>query len=167
MALPDFKLPFVLETDASKLGIGAVLSQGNHPIAFFSKKLSSRMQSQSTYSRELYAITEVVAKFRHYLIGHKFVIRTDQKSLKNLTEQTIQTLEQQAWLPKLLGFNFSIEYKSGKENLVVDALSRSFLLAWTKPKFQFIEELKKEQLADSTTSHQIQLVQSNDLMDSY
>ena len=51
IALPDFKQPFVLETDASGIGIGGVLSQQGHPIAFFSKKLSSRMQQQSAYVR--------------------------------------------------------------------------------------------------------------------
>lgn len=94
LALPNFSQPFVLKTDASGTGIGAILSQGQHPIAYFSKKLNPRMQKQSAYVRELYAITETMAKFWHYLLGHKFIVRTDQKSLKPLTEQTIQTPEQ-------------------------------------------------------------------------
>jgi hypothetical protein len=126
LKLPNFDEPFTLETDASGTGVGAVLGQNGHPIAFFSKKLSLRRQKQSAYIQELLAITEALAKFRHYLLGHKFVIKTDQ--LKNLLEQSLQTPEQQAWLHKFVGFDFTIEYKPGKENVAVDALSRSQLL---------------------------------------
>jgi len=83
-----------LEIDAS----GSGLQEANmycYPIAYFSKKLSPRMQKESIYTREFYAITAALSKFRHYLLGHKFVIKTDQKSLKELLEQTLQTLEQQ------------------------------------------------------------------------
>ncbi|GJW14512.1 ty3-gypsy retrotransposon protein [Tanacetum coccineum] len=108
LVLPDFSKPFIIETDASGQSIGAILSQNGNPIAFFSKKLSPKMQQASTYVRELYAITEAVAKFRHYLFGHYFIIRTDHHSLRHISDQTIQTLEQQALLPKLLGYNFRV-----------------------------------------------------------
>jgi hypothetical protein len=129
LALPNFNKPFVLETDASGSGMGAVLQQEGHPIAYFSKKLVPRNQKKSAYFREMLAISEAIAKFRHYLLGHKFIIKTDQKSLKNLMDQTLQTPEQQQWLHKFLGYDFTIEYKPGKENVAADALSRMMSLA--------------------------------------
>ncbi|PNX87089.1 hypothetical protein L195_g043174, partial [Trifolium pratense] len=147
LRLPDFTQPFTLETDASGTGVGAVLGQQGHPIAYFSKKLSARRQKQSAYIRELFAITEALAKFRHYLLGHKFVIKTDQKSLKSLLDQSLQTPEQQAFgtsvvsFAKFIGFDFQIEYKPGKENIPADALSRMYMLTWSEPKNQFIQEL--------------------------
>jgi hypothetical protein len=124
LVLPNFSKTFIVETDASAVAIGAVLSQENHPLAFFSKKMCPRMQAASTYVREMYAITEAVKKWRQYLIGRHFHIFTDQKSLKNLLVQTIQTPEQQKWASKLQGFSFEIFYKPGKSNQVADALSR-------------------------------------------
>ena len=99
------------------------------------------MQKQSTYTREFYAITEAMAKFRHYLLGHKFIIRTDQKSLKELLEQTLQTPEQQQWLPKFLGYDFTIRYKPGRENIFGDALSRSLFIACSKPTNHWLEKV--------------------------
>ena len=92
LTIPNFNEIFVLETDASGSGIGVVLSQNKHPIAYFSKKLSLRMQKQSAYIREFYAITQALAKFRHYLVGHKFIIKTDQKSLKELLDRSCTLL---------------------------------------------------------------------------
>lgn len=86
LALPNFAQDFTLETDASGIGIGAVLSQGGHPIAYYSQKLSPRTQKTPTYHCEMFAITQSVAKWRQYLLGRRFTIITDQQSLKNLTE---------------------------------------------------------------------------------
>ena len=82
------------------------------------------MSKASTYVGELYAITQVVTRWRHYLLGNKFVIKTDHKSLKELMTQVIQTPEQQYYLTKLLGYEFDIFYKARKQNATADALSR-------------------------------------------
>lgn len=75
--LPDFQLDFVIETDTSNVGIGAVLMQADHLIAYFSRNLGHRMFVTSTYIKELHAIAEVVHKWRQYLLGHFFIIRTN------------------------------------------------------------------------------------------
>ena len=82
LALPDFTLPFVLECDASGEGIGAVLMQGGHPIVFESRKLSQPERLYSIYDKEMLAIMHALTKFRQYLVGNKFVVKTDHNSLK-------------------------------------------------------------------------------------
>lgn len=62
LALPDFQKPFVLETDASDVGFGAVLMQENHPIAYLSKAISGKTQALSTYEKECLAIVMAVEK---------------------------------------------------------------------------------------------------------
>ena len=64
-----------------------------------------------------------VLKWRHYLLGRPFIIRIDYQSLKYLLEQRVATPFQQKWIAKLIGYDYEITYKHGKENLVADALS--------------------------------------------
>lgn len=76
------------------------------------------------YVRELYAITQAVLKWCHYLLGPQFVIKTNHKSLRELMYQVVQTLEQQFFVAKLIGFQFAVVYHTRKSNQVADALSR-------------------------------------------
>jgi hypothetical protein len=81
LALPNFSLPFCLETDASNHGVGAVLLQSGHPIAYLSKVLGPRSQGLSTYEKEFLVILIVVDHWRHYLQLKEFIIFTDHHSL--------------------------------------------------------------------------------------
>ena len=120
----DFQIPFHLETDTSGTVMGAILSQRFHPIAFFSKNFCPRLQRSSTYVRELHAIMAAVRQWRHYLLDHPFIIFIDHQSLKELMNQVLQTPEQQHYLVKLLGYEYTIKYHAGSRNTATDALSR-------------------------------------------
>lgn len=70
------------------------------------------------------AILEAVRVWRPYLLGQKFIIRTDHCSLKYFLEQKVATPEQQKWVTKLMGYDYEIQYRPGKENKAADSLSR-------------------------------------------
>ncbi|XP_074300348.1 putative mitochondrial protein AtMg00860 [Silene latifolia] len=111
LALPTFSVEFVVETDASDKGMGAVLTQNGHPIAYISKASSPRTQASSTYEKELLAVIFAIKKWRPYLSGRHFKIKTDHFSLKYLLEQKITTTFQIKCLPKLLGLDYEIIYR--------------------------------------------------------
>jgi hypothetical protein len=89
LAFPDFTKEFIVETDACDTGIGAVLSQDGHPIAYFSKGLSIANQSLSTYENEFLAVLMVVDKWRSYLHQNPFIIKTNHQSLCHIQDQTL------------------------------------------------------------------------------
>ena len=95
LALPNFTKPFTVECDASGVGLRAVLMQDHRPIAFHSQALKGNKLSLSTYEKELLALVVAVKKWRPYLLGRPFVIKTDHQSLKYLLEQRVGTLAQQ------------------------------------------------------------------------
>lgn len=124
LALPNFGKDFVIETDASNVGIGAVLMQENHPICYISRALGPRHQALSVYEKELLAVVHAVQTWSAYLTHRPFIIKTDQKSLKYLLDQKVTTPFQHMWLSKLMGYTYEIQYKQGEENHAADALSR-------------------------------------------
>ena len=98
--------------------------QDEHPIAFESRKLNKREQLKSTYDKEMLEIMHGLAKWRQYLIGIKFMIRTNHNSLQYLLQQKTLSIEQHEWIEKIVAFDMEIIHKNGKENVVANALSR-------------------------------------------
>jgi hypothetical protein len=86
LALLDFDKPFVVEIDATDLDFGAVLMQGDRPIAFLSKPLSATHKSLFIYEKEFIALIMAVERWRPYLQRHEFVIKTDHKRLAYLND---------------------------------------------------------------------------------
>ncbi|EXC02267.1 Transposon Ty3-I Gag-Pol polyprotein [Morus notabilis] len=152
LALPDFSQPFMVESDASGFGVGAVLIQQQRPITYFSQVLSARAHAKSVYERELMAIVLAIQKWRPYLLGRHFLVHTDKKSLKFLLEQRLVSVEHQRRLCKLLGYDFEIQYKLGPENSVADALLRQqaglVLMVMTTLMVLDIEELQRQVKVD-------------------
>ena len=137
--------PFVLETDANGDAIGAVLMQGRRPIAFESKKLDCAQRNYSAYERELLAIVHALKKWRHYLYGATFEVRTDHESLKWLSNQKELTGRKARWTQILQEFDLQLRYQKGKFNIVADALSRMLMineLSFTRFKSSLLESLK-------------------------
>jgi hypothetical protein len=115
LALPDFKQPFVVETDACQDGVGAVLMQHGKPIAYLSKALTGKNKDISIYEKEFLALIMAVERWRHYLQRNEFTILTDHKSLAYLNEQNLHSEMQRKAMTRLMGLNFKIVYKKGRK----------------------------------------------------
>ena len=113
LAMPNFNIPFVVEFDASNEGIGAVLTQEGHPIVYFSKALGLKHQVLSVYEKEMLAIFAAVKKWHSYLIGRRFMIKTDHYSLRFLLDQKATTPAQQASIVKMMGYDYEVSFRKG------------------------------------------------------
>jgi hypothetical protein len=103
LALPNFTQQFCICIDACQYGIGVVLMQRGHPLAFLSRALGSKNQGLSTYKKEYLAIILAVSHWRSYLQLAEFVIYTDHSSLTQLNKQCLHTIWQQKVYSKLAG----------------------------------------------------------------
>jgi len=117
LTLPNFQEPFTVEIDACADGIGAVLMQKGQPIAFLSKALGEKHKNLSIYEKEFLALIMTVERWRHYLQRQEFIILTDHKSLAYLQEQNLHSDMQRKAMTRLMGLQFKIVYKKGKDNL--------------------------------------------------
>ncbi|PKU68071.1 RNA-directed DNA polymerase [Dendrobium catenatum] len=148
LALPDFGKVFEVECDASNVGIGAVLSQDKHPVAFFSEKLNETRQKYSTYDKEFYSIVRALHHWSHYLLAKEFILFTDHEALRFLNSQKKLRSRHAAWSEFLAAFNFVIKHKAGSLNQVADALSRCHLILHVMQTKVVGLELLKENYAE-------------------
>ena len=124
LRLPDFTKVFEVSCDASGVGIGGVLSQESHPVAYFSEKLSDAKLRYSTYDKEFYAVVQSLKHWRHYLLHQEFVLFSDHEALKYLHAQKKLNFRHSRWVEYLQDYTFVLKHKAGVENRVADALSR-------------------------------------------
>ncbi|KAG8380924.1 hypothetical protein BUALT_Bualt06G0067200 [Buddleja alternifolia] len=129
LALPNFEKMFELHTDASDFAIGGVLMQEGHPIAFESRKLNETERRYTVQEKEMTAIVHCLRIWRHYLLGSRFVVKTDNVATSYFQTQKKLSPKQARWQDFLAEFDYVLEYKPGKANVVADALSRKAELA--------------------------------------
>ena len=135
LAFPDFKKPFLLETDTSGKGLGAVLSQKQddgryHPVAYASRTMNKTKQWYHSNKQEFIALKwTVTEQFHEYLTPYgknrnEFVVCTDNNPLTYIFSSTHLYAAGHRWVASLANYNFSLEYQKGKDNTVADFLSR-------------------------------------------
>ncbi|GBG58892.1 hypothetical protein CBR_g24244 [Chara braunii] len=128
LKLPDPDKPFIVITDASQYGIGAVLAQQEgpklRPVEYMSKKMSSQKLAKSTYEKELYAVYKALTHWRHYLLGRFFILRIDHQTLRWMRTQSVLSDALKRWIEVIDQYDFDPPYLKGEYNKVVDALSR-------------------------------------------
>ena len=129
LRLPDLKREFVLRTDASDIGLGAVLMQEHDgtlfPCVYISRKLLPRERNYSVIERECLAVVWAVDKLVKYLYGAVFVLQTDHESLKYLQRAKFDNQRVMRWALLLQPYKYRVEYIKGCDNLAADFLSRS------------------------------------------
>jgi len=123
----DLKKYTVDRCDASRMGVGGVLLQGENddslrPIAYVSKSFNEVQQRWDTFDQEAFAVVHVLNKFRHFLIGRPFILETDHRNLVHLQSATTAKIER--WYLRIADFSFETRHVPGRLNVVADFLSR-------------------------------------------
>ncbi|CAB0038506.1 unnamed protein product [Trichogramma brassicae] len=130
LARPDFARPFIVQCDASALAIGGVLSQvfddGEHPIVYVSRVLTSAERNYTTSEKECLALLWTIRKLRPYLEGYKFIAVTDHSALQYLRNLKDPTGRLARWALEMQQWEFEIVHRRGKVHELPDALSRAY-----------------------------------------
>jgi transposase InsO family protein len=159
----DDKEPVIITTDASGIGLGAVLQQQDRPVMFISRRLSDCETRYSQIEREFLAIVFALYRFKSFALGRTVTIHTDNKPLISFFKKDIDKLPLriQRWMLALQPFSFQMKHIPGKENDIADALSRSPVEDNTAVEVEFSAEtvcmilqdcpVTKEELVHATT----------------
>ena len=125
---PNFRLPFILQTDASGVGIAGVLSQNvegaEHPVGFVSRQLNKAERNYSATEWECLAVVWSVGQFEPFLIDAPFTIVTDHSALQWLATKRMENKRLTRWALTLQEYSYTIQHRPGKANANADALSR-------------------------------------------
>ncbi|XP_044005925.1 uncharacterized protein K02A2.6-like [Aphidius gifuensis] len=129
LAYYDCNKPIVIQTDASKNGLGAALIQESHPVAYASRSLTETEQRYAPIEKELLAIVFGVERFHQYVYGRQITIHTDHKPLVTIVKKDINKVSgrMQLMLLKIMKYRPIVQYVPGKEMFLADTLSRAFL----------------------------------------
>jgi hypothetical protein len=120
----DLQKSFDIYCDASRLGLGCVLMQEGHVIAYASRQLRKHELNYPTHDLELAVVVHALKIWRHYILRTKCKVYIDHKSLKYIFTQKDLNLRQHRWLELIKDYDLEIHYHPGKANFIVDALSQ-------------------------------------------
>jgi hypothetical protein len=124
LAQPNIEKPFDVYCDTSDMGIGGVLIQDSHAIAYASRQLRCHEEHYPTHDLELLTVVHTLKVWRHYLLGNLVHIYTDYNSLKYLFTQLDLNMRQRRWLALIKDYELEVHYHPRKANVVADSLSR-------------------------------------------
>jgi hypothetical protein len=149
LTMPDMEKPFLIYCDASSQGLGCVLMQDGHVVAYASMQLRKHKEKYSTHNLELAVVVHALKIWRHYIIGKRCEVYSDHKRLKYIFTQPDLNLRQRRWLELIKDFDLGINYHPSKANVVADALSRRshlIMLATRELLPEFYREFEKVNL---------------------
>ena len=128
----------IIQSDASKKGLGAVLLQDGQPVIYTSQTLTETEQQYSNIERELLSIVFALERLNHYTYGFTITVQSDHEPLMSITKKTIAaaSLRLQRLLIRLSKYDIKIEYLQGEENVIADALSRVHPLPLTQQDYE-------------------------------
>jgi hypothetical protein len=177
LSMSNMEKPLSIYYDTSGQGLGCVLMQDDHVMAYASRQLRKHEEKYPTHDLELAAVVHALKIWRHYIIGKRCEVYSDHKSLKYIFTQPDLNLRQRRWLELINDYDLGINYHPGKANVIADALSRRShlnMLATRELLLEFCKEFEKLNLGwvsnteiitmevDSTLEQDIQKGQLDD-----